>query len=399
MDELKRKENINKKAGMLNIRKDEIDKLSTSLPGKDMPTFLSMLAYLMQQEKSLGISVTQDISKEDIVRVERNERNIKVSERLKRIYSSCEERSLHFAHKQEEYDVEVSEKLLELEEWYVCIQAYDGRTPNEQDYSEKFNEIQKELQELNSRINPTLFFKDGPDDVALCGYILIINETKWNASDEQKAVCLMSALQWLVRLRNELPTITTIPNHEETISTPPPTAIKEEDAEVAELLQLLADLKINIESDQSSIALDGKHYCQGQILTAIMQKYQDEEKEWAMNPNRFSQKIVQSEAESAELTSELKKKADAISKRIRRAKRNIGEARLKDLSAESIQKSTKSSLRGAQLEYDKWDGLYSSVRKILDTVRRGRADKNGQERTEMDKSGQERTKHKVSCFV
>ena len=119
MVDLKRKDNIREKAVMLNIRKDELDKLSTSLPGKDMPAFLNMLAYLIQQEKSLGISETLDISKEDIVRVDRNERKKKVNDRLKRIHLSDEERSLHFAHKQKEYKVEVAEKLLELEEWYV----------------------------------------------------------------------------------------------------------------------------------------------------------------------------------------------------------------------------------------------------------------------------------------
>ena len=140
---MKRKENISKKAVMLNIRKDELDKLSTSLPVKDMSILWNMLTYLMRQDKSIEISVTQDMSKANTVREERKERKKKVNERLKRIHFSDEKRSLYFVQKQKEYDVEVLEKLLELEEWYVCIQEYDGRTPNEHDYLKKFNEMSK----------------------------------------------------------------------------------------------------------------------------------------------------------------------------------------------------------------------------------------------------------------
>ena len=245
---------------MLNIRKDELDKLSTSLPGKDMPAFLNMLAYLIQQEKSLGISETLDISKEDIVRVDRNERKKKVNDRLKRIHLSDEERSLHFAHKQKEYKVEVAEKLLELEEWYVCIQAYDGRTPNKQDYSEKFNEIQKELQELNSRINPSLFFKDGP----LCGSILIINETKWNSSDEQKAVCLMSALQWLLRQQaKDYEQQTHITTSTETKLSKPVNSFDE-----AFKILMTKYLELNVQGTNTQI--NGKQWNKNRLIVATM---------------------------------------------------------------------------------------------------------------------------------
>ena len=163
MADLKRKENISKKAVMLNIRKDELDKLSTSLPVKDMSILWNMLTYLMRQDKSIEISVTQDISKANTVREERKERKKKVNERLKRIHFSDEKRSLYFVQKQKEYEVEVSEKLLELEEWYDDFMTFEGRTPDELEFSKKLNEIKDELKEMQELVGgyiETVMFTD-----------------------------------------------------------------------------------------------------------------------------------------------------------------------------------------------------------------------------------------------
>lgn len=262
--DLKRKENISKKAVMLNIRKDELDKLSTSLPVKDMSILWNMLTYLMRQDKSIEISVTQDISKANTVREERKERKKKVNERLKRIHFSDEKRSLYFVQKQKEYDVEVLEKLLELEEWYVCIQEYDGRTPNEHDYLKKFNEIQDELQKLNSRINPTLFFKDGPDDVALCGGILIINETKWSSSDEQKAVCLMSAVQWLVRQQAK------DYEQQKLITTPTETEFPKPVNSFEEAFKTLLTKYLELNTQGTNTNINGKSWNKNRLIVATM---------------------------------------------------------------------------------------------------------------------------------
>ena len=190
-------------AAMLSSYKDELDKTSTSLPRGNMSLLMQLFPHLAENAETISKQVdsfAQFCSKVNTVPiVDRNEPKKKVTHRLKRIHLSDEKRSLHFAHKQKVYDVEVSEKLLELEEWYDDFETFERRTPNAQDFADKLDEMKREIEKLDSRINPDLFFKDGPDDVVLCGRILIKNETKWNSSDEQKAVCLMSALQWLLR--------------------------------------------------------------------------------------------------------------------------------------------------------------------------------------------------------
>ena len=369
----------------------KIDKLKEELSKLNMYVYMQqLLAQTKPDMPLLNKTVTPEnlaIPKRNIVRDERRERKKQNTKRRERLHSSDEQRCKHFVKKQKQYDAEVDDKLLELEEWYDDIDCFEHRTPNVQDFASMSDKLSNDLKELAPRFKSNDLFKDGPEDTALCGRLLIKMEDDWDENEEQEAVCLMSALQWLVRKKNELAS-TTMTNQAETIPTPPPSAIKEEDAETAELLKLLTNSRINIEKDQPSITLDGKCYSQGQTLIAIMQKYQDEGKEWAKNPNQFSQKIVLGEAESTELTPEQKKKADTISKRMRRAKNVIGNARLKDLSAESIQNATDSLLRSAQMEYEKWNGLYSSVQKILDTVRTDQSDKNGQERTETNRTGQ-----------
>lgn len=396
----KKRDNPKDAAAMPTSKLDELNKLYISSPATDMSLLMQMLAQPKNDQpdlirpilpENLGIPKISipdylGMPQIDIVRDKRKESKRQNNERRERLNLSDEQRCKYFAKKQKQYEVEVDKELLKLDEWSDDIDLYEHRTPNEQDISLKFDELNKQLKQLEPRFNPNDLFKNGPEDTALCGRLLIKKEEDWDDDEEQEAVCLMSALQWLVRMKNELPAIT-VSDHEESMSTPPPSMIKEEDTETAELLILLDNSGINIETDQSSIILDGKSFSQGQTLIAIMQKYQDEGKEWAKNPSKFSHKIVLGKTESTELSPNQQKKADAISKRMRRAKKDIGNARLKDLSAESIRKATESSLKGAQVEYDKWDGLYLSVQKILDTVRRCQADKNGQERTEMDRNG------------
>ena len=191
-------------AAMLSSYKDELDKTSTSLPRGNMSLLMQLFPHLADDAKTFNKqieSATQLLSELRTVSVDRNDPKKKVNDRLKRIRLSDEERSLHFAHKQKEYKVEVAEKLLELEEWYDDFLTFDGRSPNEQEFSKKLNEIQDELKELDSRINPDLFFKDGPDDVVLCGRILIKNEINWDSTQEkhniirtifEKEVCVYS---------------------------------------------------------------------------------------------------------------------------------------------------------------------------------------------------------------
>jgi hypothetical protein len=211
-----------------------------------------LLAQTKPDMPLLNKTVTPEnlaIPKRNTVRDERKERKKQNTKRRERLHSSDEQRCKHFVKKQKQYDAEVDDKLLELEEWYDDIDCFEHRTPNVQDFASMADKLSNDLKELAPRFNPNDLFNDNPENTALCGRLLIKMEDDWDENEEQEAVCLMSALQWLVRKKNEL-TSTTMTNQAETIPTPPSSAIKkEEDAETAELLKLLTNSRINIEKD------------------------------------------------------------------------------------------------------------------------------------------------------
>ena len=247
---------------------DELDGFPASLPGDTM----ALLNLMMAGTASGGTTVCMPfesegikLPNEDIIRSERNERKRTAKERLNRIQLSDEQRSLHFVHKQQkEYDVEVKEKLLEMEEWYDDFLTFEGHTPNEQEFANKFQEIKEELKGLDSRINPDLLYKNGPDDVVLCGRILIKNENKWNSWEEQKAVCLMSAYQWLLRRQpkdDEQQTPNTILNKTHLSNS----AIGNKDA-IAKLL--INHLKLNQKG--TNININGNNWNKNRLIVATM---------------------------------------------------------------------------------------------------------------------------------
>ena len=201
----------------------------------------------------------------EYIHSEQIDRKQYVNDRLNRIHFSDEQRSLHFVHKQQkEYDVEVKEKLLEMEEWYDDFLTFEGRTPNEQEFANKFQEIKEELKGLDSRINPDLLFEKGPDDVVRCGRILIKNENKWYSWKEQKVVCLMSAYQWLLRRQpkdDEQQTPNTILNKTHLSNS----AIGNKDA-IAKLL--IDHLKLNQKG--TNININGNNWNKNRLIVATM---------------------------------------------------------------------------------------------------------------------------------
>ena len=294
---------------MLSSYKDELDKTSTSLPRGNMSLLMQLFPHLADDAKTFNKqieSATQLLSELRTVSVDRNDPKKKVNDRLKRIRLSDEERSLHFSHKQKEYKVEVAEKLLELEEWYDDFLTFDGRSPNEQEFSKKLNEIQDELKELDSRINPDLFFKDGPDDVVLCGRILIKNEINWDSVQEKQAVCLFSAFQWAIRKRNETIGIMTSNTQEElkmslsgisaetaTVSIPITSDItvvdteKEEHQEADEMDDVLKNAYSTL-CDTKDEENEQKKYTLGHIYTVLKHMSCKRGKNWAQNNRTFS---------------------------------------------------------------------------------------------------------------
>ena len=296
-------------AAMLSSYRDELEKLSTSLPRVDTSFFMHMFPYLGDDAKTLNKqieSAAQYLSEVRTFFVDRTESKKKVSERLKRIHLSDEKRSLHFVQKQKEYEVEVSEKLLELEEWYDDFMTFEGRTPDELEFSKKLNEIKDELKELDSRINTDLFFKDGSDDVVLCGRILIKNEINWDSAQEKQAVCLFSAFQWIICKRNDTLGILSSDTQEElkeswpgvnteTVTvlipiasqTAPIDAEKEEHLEVDEMDAELKEAYLTLREIKDEESEKDK-YTLGHIYTTLRYMCCKREKKWAKTNRAFS---------------------------------------------------------------------------------------------------------------
>lgn len=345
---------------------DELDGFPASLPGDTMALLNRMMAGTASGGTAVHMpfdSVRIKLPNEDVIRSERNERKRTAKERLNRIQLSDEQRSLHFVRKQKEYDVEVKEKLLELEEWYDDFLTFEVRTPSEQEFADKFQEIKEELKGLDSRINPDFLFENGPDDVVRCGRILIKNENKWNSSDEQKAVCLMSAYQWLLRKRNEI--FPVAPDLNENVDTNSPNIGTSEDEELVKVF-----MQLHLGDETPSLTINNNVFTRGKILAAVMHMYQADGKEWAANPFQLSKKIVACIPDTKTLSAEEKnKKAQAIAKCINRGITDIKGIHLKDLSVETIMESA-GCLRKVAIEvYNQWDGLYSYVLRCRDNIR------------------------------
>ena len=355
-------------AAMLNAYKDELDRLSTSSPGGDMSLLMQMLAFPTQDTITFDSPMMhefQNMSEEAVVRAERKERKRELNRRKERINLSDKQRSAHFIRKQKEYDVEVGEKLLELDEWIDDIETFEARIPNQQDFDSKINEIHDGLKELYSRINPFLLFKNGADDTALCGRILIKMEKDWDSEEEKEAVCLMSALQWLIRQQAAncpvVPETTDCAEAgEETEETSPVPVVpqKEEDEETTALRKLLVEkLHIPTDGDNSDITFGDKTYSQGQILASTMSLYRDKNIEWAKTTSKFAGKVAPI----------LNRSKGSIEKKINRPLKNIKDIPLKNLSEEEIMKRGNSKALSKQI-YKEWEGLYPIVLQLSESV-------------------------------
>lgn len=122
-----------------------------------------------------------------------------------RLRYSPEQNQKEFAREQEKYKTEIEKIIEAYVKWIDDKDFYYNRMPNTEELKREKNAIKNIIKYIDKRMNPERFFEDGPDDTALCGKFLVKMDDKgFSDEDYIDMVCLLSALQWLIRKEAEI---------------------------------------------------------------------------------------------------------------------------------------------------------------------------------------------------
>ena len=192
-------------------------------------------------------------------------------------YHSCPDfnTSLNSSHSQYEKRKEEIEKA--YIEWYDDILFYNERIPNDAEFLNEINSIKEILRFIDSNMDPDRFYKNGPDDTALCKiYLKRMKDKLWD-EDIEDIKCLFFALQWLLRKQSEEYPISLT----DEIAATERVAV-EEDEETAMLRKFLEKLKPHFKRGVTyRLLFIAKDICHSELI-----------KPYAITIQKFSEKIA-----------------------------------------------------------------------------------------------------------
>ena len=192
-------------------------------------------------------------------------------------YHSCPDfyTSLNSSHSQYEKRKEEIEKA--YIEWYDDILFYNERIPNDAEFLNEINSIKEILRFIDSKMDPDRFYKNGPDDTALCKiYLKRMKDKLWD-EDIEDIKCLFFALQWLLRKQSEEYPISLTDENAATER-----VAVEEDEETAMLRKFLEKLKPHFKRGVTyRLLFIAKDICHSELV-----------KPYAITIQKFSEKIA-----------------------------------------------------------------------------------------------------------
>ena len=288
---------------------------------------------------------------------------------------------LFFKLMQKQYAPQINSVFKDLRRWSIRVRARKRCYPIREDLIAKQNEFYKLLYAKDSDFPFETYFSNGVDDTADAGaYLLSLPEMN-REEEELNAIRLLSAVQWLIRERDKLPveSAPVVLEADDVVEEEKIDSRREADIENEELLNLYNVLHLG--EGNGLITLGEKSYNRGKILTAVMHMYKEENKSWAENPSRFSNKLVDILPATQNLTVEEKnKKVKAFAKCLNREIPSIKGLHLKDLSVENICIKTDCLKKIAEEVFDQWDSLYPYVLECRDNIRGQKENKEETER-------------------
>lgn len=299
----------------------------------------------------------------DIIRFNEEEKEIRKlhnSERRKRLNFTDEQRKEHYAQKLLEYDEEIDDALTELHEWRAEIMMWEERIPNISDYNRKREEIHKALNMLVPRLKPESLFREGVDDTARCGQLLILMEKDWDGTEkEERTVCHMSALQWLIRQQAvdcvKMPKIIDEVNEGE----------EEKKTEVTsfnEALRIICCDCLHLDKGEKNTKVGEKVWNKNRLIVALMHVLTYRKSLPFNDEKSFAKQVAPIIGKDAE---NLRKSINRIQLTIKPYGRN-----LKELSERYIKRNPSNDVNAMTARNYKvyWDGMFELIDGFISTI-------------------------------
>lgn len=282
------------------------------------------------------------------------------AERRKRLNFTDEQRKEHYAQKLLEYDEEIDDALTELHEWRAEIMMWEERIPHISDYNRKREEIHKALNMLVPRLKPESLFREGVDDTARCGQLLILMEKDWyGTGKEKRTMCHMSALQWLIRQQAvdcvKIPKIIDEVNEGE----------EEKKTEVTsfdEALQILCRDYLHLDEDGRDARIGEKVWNKNRLIVALKYVLENRNTLPITNDSEYAQLIASIIGVSSE---NLRKNISHHQKQIKPYGCN-----LKDLNENYIKthKSDDTNAMTSREYKTQWNGIFELIDGLIEEI-------------------------------
>ena len=294
---------------------------------------------------------------------------------------------LYFKLIQKQYALQINSVFKDLRRWCIEIRARKCRYPIREDFIAKLSEYYKLLCIKDADFPFETYFSNGANDTADAGaYLLCLSDMNREA-EELHAIRLLSAVQWLIRERDKLPleSAPIVLEADDVSEEEKKDSCQEANTEDEELLGILT--KFQLGGKARNVMIEGKNRPDRCVLTAIMYMYQADNKQWAMNPNLLSMKIVSILPETKDLSQkEQEKIAESIARRMYRALNEMGNIHPENLTVKGIREVTGKIETQARAVFNHWEELYSAVIRCRDAVRKNNVKQSDKEMTSNDKN-------------
>lgn len=277
----------------------------------------------------------------------------------KRLNYSDKQRQRHYASKLKEYSIEIDDTLTELCDWRSDFITWEERIPNQRDYEQKINAVKDLLRVLFPKLNPDSLFREGVNDTARCGQILIKMEKSWQDNEEEQAVCLLYSLQWLMSMQaKDCVCIIDDTNTETQPTNVPP----KKESTVNEAIEILYTKYLRLNSEGTNTKIGERNWNKTRILVASMHVLghkgtlpTDDEKAYA----KLVAPFIDADAEN-------------LRKNINRVQQEIKpfECNLKDLNEDYIKNNPPESENAmTRKKYkDNWKGAFELIDGLIETM-------------------------------
>lgn len=260
------------------------------------------------------------------------------------IGTTPEERRILFESFQEKYENEIYHHITDLMLWASTTEHLQDKALSIADYDLRIRGELKKLTAMDATLPVDSYFRNGSDDTAKCGHLLIIKMTVWDEVQQIYAIELLSGIQWLMQEKEKL--ISTLKDINPSGNPVLEDAFKD-----------LLHHYMNMKDNTSKVTFEGKTFRRDNVIIGLMHYSVDK-------------KVIQSKHLPAfiSLIAPILKISDNQIDNIRRTCTNDEtelssyQCELKDLELHHIKKQNPcAEEKNVEKLFRKWDGLYEAI--------------------------------------